>query len=68
MGFFTGKSKIVIDKLMAENEDLKRDLDQAEQAVSAALLEVESTQELIGDFIDRLDSIMEAVEKKNGDD
>ena len=68
MGIF-GIGRIAeINRLTAENETLKKMAEESNHAVQLALNEVASTHELIEDFMDRLDSIMEAVEKKNGDD
>ena len=47
---------------------LKKMAEDANHAVQMALNEIDHTHELIRDFMDRLNSIMEAVEKKNGDD
>ena len=68
MGFLGIGRSAEINRLTVENETLKKLADDANHAVQLALNEVASTHELIEDFMDRLDSIMEAVEKKNGDD
>lgn len=68
MGFFGIGRSAEINRLTAENNELRKMAEESSHAVQLALDEVASTHELIEDFMDRLDSIMEAVEKKNGDD
>ena len=68
MGFLGIGKSAEINRLTLENETLKKMAEESNHAVQLALNEVASTHELIEAFMDRLDSIMEAVEKKNGDD
>ena len=68
MGFLGIGRCAEINRLTLENEMLKKMAEDANHAVQMALNEIDHTHELIRDFMDRLNSIMEAVEKKNGDD
>ena len=54
---FSNRKKVA--RLTKENAEMKK-------AVDAALVEIESTQDLIGDYIERIDSILTSVKKTSG--
>jgi len=55
---FTNRKKVAA--LTKENEAMKA-------AVNAALVEIESTHELIGDYMKKIDSILDRTQKTSGE-
>jgi hypothetical protein len=55
---FSNRKKIA--KLKKENKEMKK-------AVNAALIEIESTHELVGEYIDRVDAILTHAKKTYGE-